>query len=199
MASGSVDLRAQQGGSVPVEGLVAELLSSRNGHVLRSTVVRMSLQKIISGGQTGTDRDALDAALEAGFPCGGWCPEGREAEDGPIPQRYPLQVMPGAGYRKRTIQNVQDSDGTAILCVGEPMGGSALTLAQCRRLDKPHIVIDGLIVDPTRAGMQLTAFVRQYAIQTLNVAGPSEARAAGASTYAKAAVRTLLLLSSQGL
>lgn len=157
----------------------------------------MSLQKIISGGQTGTDRGALDAALEVGFPCGGWCPEGREAEDGPIPQRYPLQVMPGAGYRKRTIRNIQDSDGTAILCFGELVGGSALTLAQCRRLDKPYIVIDGLIVDATRAGIQLAAFARQYVIQTLNVAGPSEGRSPGAGTYAKAVVGALLLLRSR--
>ena len=57
---------------------------------------------IISGGQTGVDRGALDAALSLGTPCGGWCPEGRLAEDGVIPDIYPLQVLEGSGYRKRT-------------------------------------------------------------------------------------------------
>ena len=47
--------------------------------------------KIISGGQTGVDRVALDVSLELGIPCGGWCPKGRKAEDGPIPERYPLE------------------------------------------------------------------------------------------------------------
>src|SRR5271165_7243365 len=75
----------------------------------------MVLAKIVSGGETGVDRGALDAALALGFPCGGWCPADRSAEDGPIPQRYPLTPLPGIGYRRRTRQNVIDSDGTVIL------------------------------------------------------------------------------------
>lgn len=150
------------------------------------------LQKIISGGQTGADRGALDAAIALGFPCGGWCPEGRNAEDGPIPESYPLQVLPGAGYRQRTIRNIQDSDGTAILCLGEPSGGSALTLAQCRRLNKPHLLIDGHIEGVGRAAELLLAFVDAFAIETLNIAGPSEGRSPGTHLYVEAAVTGLL-------
>lgn len=96
------------------------------GHNGRS--FEMSLIKIVSGGQTGVDRGALDAALAAGFPCGGWCPGDRAAEDGPIPERYPMSSLPvlchtdvgtarpvGGQYRQRTLKNVQDSEGTAIL------------------------------------------------------------------------------------
>jgi hypothetical protein len=83
-----------------------------------SGVTTSTLEKIISGGQTGVDRGALDAALEASFPCGGWCPKGRKAEDGPIPARYPLKEMDGPAYRLRTERNVRDSDGTLILFFG---------------------------------------------------------------------------------
>ena len=71
--------------------------------------------KIISGGQTGVDRAALDVALELGLPCGGWCPRGRRAEDGPIDPRYPLTETPWDGYPQRTEWNVRDADGTLIL------------------------------------------------------------------------------------
>ena len=73
------------------------------------------LERIISGGQTGVDRGALDAALAAAFPCGGWCPAGRKAEDGVIAARYPLQELTRTGYPDRTLRNVRDSDGTLIL------------------------------------------------------------------------------------
>jgi len=78
--------------------------------------------KIVSGGQTGADRAALDAALEAGIPCGGWCPHDRAAEDGPIDARYPLTPAAGAGYRQRTRMNVCDSDGTVIFSFGALSG-----------------------------------------------------------------------------
>jgi Circularly permutated YpsA SLOG family len=73
----------------------------------------MALAKIVSGGQKGVDRAALDAALAVGFSCGGWCPADRKAEDGPIPDKYPMSLPSGGGYRQRTLKNVQDSDGTA--------------------------------------------------------------------------------------
>ena len=98
----------------------------------------MNLHKIVSGGQTGADRAALDAALSSGFPCGGWCPEGRLAEDGPLSSAYPLEELPGGGYRQRTIKNIESSDGTAIFYFNRPTGGTELTLVQCIRLHKPY-------------------------------------------------------------
>ena len=79
------------------------------------------LKKIVSGGQTGVDRGALDAALPRGFPCGGYCPAGRRAEDGRIPARYPLEELSSPHYQVRTRRNVEESDGTLIIsCAGEP-------------------------------------------------------------------------------
>src|SRR5262245_51361441 len=77
--------------------------------------MRKVISKIVSGGQTGVDRAALDVALELGIPCGGWCPKGRLAEDGPIPERYPLKETTLRVYPQRTEWNVRDSDGTLVL------------------------------------------------------------------------------------
>src|SRR3954447_14624932 len=97
------------------------------------------IQRIVSGGQTGVDRAALDVALALGIPCGGWCPRGRGAEDGLIPERYPLVETPAADASQRTRWNVRDSDGTLILAWGEPTGGTLLTVQACRETGKPHL------------------------------------------------------------
>lgn len=81
------------------------------------------IAEIRSGGQTGVDRAALNVAIRLGIPCGGWCPQGRLAEDGRIPLCYPLRETPTAEYAERTMWNVRDSDGTLILTWGEPAGG----------------------------------------------------------------------------
>jgi predicted Rossmann-fold nucleotide-binding protein len=83
--------------------------------------------QVVSGGQTGVDRAALDAALERGFACGGWCPRGRLAEDGPIAPRYPVRELPEGGYAVRTVRTVRDSDGTLILLCGGADRGTQLT------------------------------------------------------------------------
>ncbi|HSR12366.1 MAG TPA: putative molybdenum carrier protein, partial [Thermodesulfobacteriota bacterium] len=97
------------------------------------------VKKIISGGQTGVDRAALDVALELGIPAGGWCPKGRRAEDGRIPDYYPLQEASSPEYPVRTQLNVEDSDGTLILYRNSPAGGTALTIRLAKRLKKPHL------------------------------------------------------------
>jgi hypothetical protein len=137
-------------------------------------VTRESLY-IVSGGQTGADRGALDAALAAGVPCGGWCPRGRRAEDGTIPERYPLRETPAAQYPQRTAWNVRDSDGTAILHHGRIDRGTALTERLARGQGRPVLLLDVRSAQPA----DLAAWIANENIRRLNVAGPRESRTPG--------------------
>jgi hypothetical protein len=131
---------------------------------------------IVSGGQTGVDRAALDVALALGILCGGWCPAGRRAEDGRIDPRYPLRETPSADYPQRTEWNVRDSDGTLVLTRGRPSGGTAFTIVLARRYGRPLLVLD-LERDPDPAEAQRWAETKKIAV--LNVAGPREGQPAG--------------------
>ncbi|MCL4234796.1 MAG: hypothetical protein KJ042_09780 [Deltaproteobacteria bacterium] len=152
---------------------------------------RPSRLTIVSGGQTGVDRAALDAALAVGLACGGWCPAGRRAEDGPIPARYPVRETPSAEYDERTRWNVRDSDATLILTIGAPTGGTAYTIEVARRLAKPIYVVD-LTAEPLIA--EAFAWIREIGPKVLNVAGPRESKAA--SVYAKAYAWCVALFSA---
>ena len=152
----------------------------------------MVLKKIVSGGQTGVDRGALDAALEAGFPCGGWAPASRIAEDGPIAPRYPLSEMAKGGYEERTLQNVLDSDGTVILHSGVLEGGTRLTQQYCVEHGKPCLVIDASRSRPRESSDEIGTFVSKHGIKVLNVAGPRASKWPGAHRYAQATVKHLL-------
>ena len=134
------------------------------------------IERIVSGGQTGVDRAALDTALALGLPCGGWCPRGRRAEDGEIDPRYPLQETPSADYPQRTEWNVRDSDGTLILTRGRPSGGTALTITLARRHGRPVLVFD-LEQDPDPA--EVPGWAEAHAVAVLNVAGPRESQQPG--------------------
>lgn len=141
--------------------------------------------KIISGGQTGVDRGALDAALALGVACGGWCPEQRMAEDGVIPERYPVKVLLGSGYRQRTKQNVRDSDATVIIYFDYifPKGGTELTLLECIKVGKPYLLIDGNEWTIARAAERIFLFCQKNHINVLNVAGPKGSNLAQAHQY----------------
>jgi hypothetical protein len=152
----------------------------------------MPLTKIVSGGQTGVDRGALDAALDHRFPCGGWCPPGRLAEDGPIDLRYPLREMASGGYEARTVQNVIDSDATLVIHFGAVEGGTALTVRECRRRRRPCRLIDGEDTPATRAAELVLDFIGEHSVSTLNVAGPRETNAPQAREYAREVIRLVL-------
>ncbi len=147
--------------------------------------MRKVISKIVSGGQTGVDRAALDVALDQGIPCGGWCPRGRLAEDGPIPERYPLEETTLPVYPQRTEWNVRDSDGTLVLTMRDrasrdalaPRGsGTALTIQLARRQRKPCLVVN-LNDEPAIERVRRWCLANQ--IRTLNVAGPRESENRG--------------------
>ena len=102
----------------------------------------VKITKIVSGGQTGADRGGLDAAIELDFPHGGWCPKGRYAEDGKIPEKYNQDELYSRFYAHRTEQNVIGSDATVIFTYGQPRGGSLRTAQFANTHNKPYIWID---------------------------------------------------------
>jgi GT2 family glycosyltransferase len=129
--------------------------------------------KIISGGQTGIDRAALDFALSLGIKCGGWCPAGRQAEDGIIPEKYPLTEIPDGTADDRTARNVAEADGTVIFHCGLPLRGGTRFTAECAlKMAKPHLLIDAKEIDPAAGATKLEQFVRENQIAVLNLAGP---------------------------
>lgn len=154
----------------------------------------MTLVRIVSGGQTGVDRGALDAALAAGFPCGGWCPPGRMAEDGVIPDRYPLAEMPGGGYLERTIRNVVDSDATLVIYFDELSGGTEQTVLHCILRRKPYALIDAGEIVVARAAELAARFIARHDVSVLNLAGPCASHAPGAREYAAETITCLLRL-----
>jgi hypothetical protein len=163
----------------------------------REAEPRRNKIKVITGGQTGVDRGALDAALDLKLECGGWCPEGRLAEDGAIPEQYPVQELAGGDYRDRTRKNVIDSDGSAIIYFGEIEGGTESTLDDCVQLAKPYQLIDGAGTQPGQAAKQIAEFVRERGVQTLNIAGPRASKIEKGHKYAFDTVRMLVDLLSQ--
>ena len=130
------------------------------------------LRSIVSGGQTGVDRAALDWAFSAGWDCGGWCPAGRIAEDGEIEKRYPLKETPASEYSQRTEWNVRDSAGTAIFTRSTKLvGGTKLTKKFASKWNRPCLVVRESEANSTS---RLRTFVEDNRIEILNIAGPRE-------------------------
>jgi hypothetical protein len=135
------------------------------------------LNKIVSGGQTGVDRAALDAAQSRDIDVDGWCPNGRRAEDGSIPERYPLRETPTEDYGQRTTWNVRDSDGTLIISDDRPLhGGTARTVEEARTQNKPLLHVR--TTDPVPVEM-IRAWREDNNVRILNVAGPRASEAQG--------------------
>lgn len=134
---------------------------------------------IISGCQTGVDRAALDAAMKAGIECGGFVPRGKFAEDGRIPDRYPVYECDSPDYDVRTELNVINSDATLILNRGAISGGTVYTLGLCRHHGKPVSVIDLGNLEPRQAAARIRKFLQREKPQVLNVAGPRESKSPG--------------------
>lgn len=141
------------------------------------------LARIVSGGQTGVDRAALDVALALGIACGGWVPRGRRAEDGALDDRYPMRETANPGYAERTQRNVRDSDATLILTRGPATGGTALTIAAARRLRRPLFVVN---LDGAPAPAAVAAWLSETGVRVVNVAGPRESTSPGVYEQAKA-------------
>jgi|SRR6185312_939495 len=152
---------------------------------------------IVSGGQTGADRAALDFAIAHGIPHGGWCPLGRRAEDGVLDPRYRLRETESKNYRQRTRRNVADSDATLILNLDELADGSLATRQFAERANKPVCVValdaDDLAAEVTRVDEWLAA----HPIAVLNVAGPRESKRPGIYRMALAFLQVVSVLSAK--
>ncbi len=132
------------------------------------------------------DRAALDVALELGIPCGGWCPEGRLAEDGVIDSHYPLEELAGGDYIRRTMRNVSDSDVTVVIYFDQLEGGTELTVEFCNQENKPFLTIDANAVQFSSAVDEILGFTRRVQPETLNIAGPRASKQPYAYAYTKA-------------
>ena len=148
--------------------------------------------KIISGGQTGVDRAALDAALKHRIDCGGWCPAGRLDEFGRIPDRYPVKELDEGSFAERTLQNVKDSEGTIVIYFNELRGGTDYTVQCGKQLQRPHKLINAANISPQEAANLIVDFVRERKIDIRNVAGPRQSEWPEGYDYAFRALEIFL-------
>ncbi len=150
---------------------------------------------IVSGGQTGADRAALDFAIRFGLDHAGWCPLGRRAEDGPLDLQYHLQETPSPKYDQRTRWNVRDSDATLVVTAqAQASGGSALTLAVAQRMGKPCLhIAQAETPSVIEAGERIAQFILEHRIERLNVAGPRASQEPQIATYVEAALSAALV------
>jgi len=166
--------------------------AARAKRASRRPTQSLVVRRIVSGGQTGADRAALDFAIQQGIPHGGWCPAGRKAEDGPIAPRYKLNETPAASYAQRTEWNVRDSDGTVVFTLDcKVTGGSKQTVRFAHSLGKPwlHLAANCRQVDHAAV---LRCFIVEHRLKTLNVAGPRQSEEPGIGRFVTSTLRRAL-------
>jgi len=159
-------------------GIAGKGLKTKTNRDRSRAESNMPVQRIVSGGQSGVDRAALDVALRLDLPCGGWCPAGRRAEDGPLPRKYPLEETPSKEYPQRTRWNVRDSDATLLLHAGTLGTGSEFTARLAREMDRSLLEIN-LARRAPAAAAKVREWIERNGIAVLNVAGPRESTAPG--------------------
>jgi hypothetical protein len=148
----------------------------------------LKLRKIVSGGQTGVDRAALDFAIRRGIPHGGYCPKGRRSESGRIAAKYRLTECASPEYAMRTALNVVHSDATLILTRGRPEGGTQRTVYLCGAYGKPALIVN---LDRKLRTEDFADWLRAHGIETLNVAGPRESKQPGIGRQARGVLEAL--------
>lgn len=156
----------------------------------------MLIEKIVSGGQTGADRGGLDAAIELGIQHGGFCPAGRKAEDGEIPDQYHLEETKSASFSVRTRRNIEIADATLIIADGGTKGGTSLTIEYARKIKKPHLVV--VLINESDADMQtIVGRVQNWLIASnvkiLNVAGSRESKSPGIQNRTREFLKMVLM------
>ncbi|MCX7722069.1 MAG: putative molybdenum carrier protein [Verrucomicrobiae bacterium] len=150
------------------------------------------IEKIVSGGQTGADRAALDFAIAHGIAHGGWCPRGRLAEDGVIGPQYNLTETPLAETAQRTELNVRDSDATVIFSIGRVLTGGSKFTAECAaRYNKPCLHVSKAL-DGEKAATKLREFLERHPIKCLNVAGPRASNEPEVGSFVQAVLEACL-------
>ena len=157
---------------------------------------RWEIERLVSGGQTGVDRGALDAAIALGIEHGGWCPRGRLSESGRIPRRYQLRESESSEYWVRTERNVVDSDGTLILHRGRVTGGTQFTYRMTRKHGKPSLSID---LTRAPAPEEIHRWLAEHGIRVMNVAGPRESSCPGIAQQTRQLIESLFIQMREGL
>lgn len=151
------------------------------------------LKKIVSGGQTGVDRAALDAAIDCNFPYGGYVPKGRIAEDGVIPSKYSsLTELKNKDYVVRTRKNIEHSDGTLVIYNGKLGRGTKYTINYAKKVGKPLLEIDLSKLSIEQAVASIKSFIEKNEIQVLNVAGPRLSKSPEIYSLAYEIVKSIL-------
>jgi hypothetical protein len=136
--------------------------------------------KIISGGQTGVDRAALDAAIELGMDYGGAIPKGRMAEDGPIDAKYgKLVELESESYSARTEKNAADADATIVFTIDTPTEGTAYTVDCLKKHGKPYLLVNLKGTNDGEAIHMIGRWLDEAGPEILNIAGPRESKAPG--------------------